>query len=244
MALYLDFDFDKVCVYEEGQFKFQESCLVLRDIFTKKIIGFSEEARQMLSTTPKVLAINFTENRIITSEIDMIEFIKYFIDKHGIKEFTIVDRYSASKNPKLKSFKFINENDFIKKQTNMKYYVDVRMSESIIFNNEKNILKIISKGKIKIQNYLNRYFYLNFGATLNSKKTSDLLNKLNNNEEIKTVVCRKYIDAKDIEVTIKSMKELLAEVSILNKEILSYVDNQKDLFKTHKYIEALDYVND
>jgi hypothetical protein len=95
----------------------------------------------------------------------------------------------------------------------------LRNNETLIYNFDQQKLISIPQGLVKILNYLNRYFYLNFNATLNTKKTLKLVDDLAS-KPVEVVECRSYQDKRDIPIKI-NQNELLTEVRKFNAQVKS-----------------------
>ncbi|SYV96548.1 Uncharacterised protein, partial [Mycoplasma putrefaciens] len=114
------------------------------------------------------LSINCTENRHIGSLENLKIRIQTLIKDNHIKNYKLVNRY----NTNIDSIPSIDEITFLKVLAkNYDYYVEFRNDEIVIFNNLINNIEFINKGRAYLQHKIQSLFYLNFEATLNTKKT-------------------------------------------------------------------------
>ncbi|MBY7704941.1 hypothetical protein JIY74_32790 [Vibrio harveyi] len=114
------------------------------------------------------LSINCTQNRKIGSFEDLKIRVNQLVLDNNITDFKIVNRYNVD----IKDFNTIDEIEFLKILAGSNdYYVELRNDEIVIFDNNKNSIQTIKKGRAFLQHHIQSLFYLNYNATLNTKKT-------------------------------------------------------------------------
>ncbi|WP_339033560.1 hypothetical protein [Spiroplasma endosymbiont of Cantharis rufa] len=242
---YIDFDWNKVIAYDDNFNEiFRESCLILRDLRNYEVLFIGDEAIKNLKKDGNFIAINFTENSKIVSEENFILFISYFKNKYKLIDFPIIiDRYKKSNFFETNNLKFIELSQFYSSRGNEFGFIDLRNSDLNIYNKELNEIFKYNLGKIKILNLLNRYFYLNFNSTLNTKKTKDLLKKICKGEKVTSVSCRNFSTGQDNDILIVNIKDLTKELEKQLSAILKDVFNFQSYSMNLDAKEVLNYVN-
>jgi len=235
---YIDFDWNEVNLYDE---KFalvaKEYNLVLRNLKNEELLYVGNEAKENLSSDINLLAIVPIENSKVNSVVDLEIILNFLIKKYDLKDYLIVDRY----NLEGLGFKnLISEKDYLSLQYQSGTYVDLRNNETIIYNLDTQDLTKINKGKYKILNYLNRYFYLNFDATLNTSKSLKLLEDLQK-EKVEFVTCRSFSTQEDVEIKVDQQK-LLTEILELKAEILEKIKSKNTIHYSENYQRTFNFV--
>ncbi|ATI73434.1 hypothetical protein [Mesoplasma florum] len=234
---YIDIDWNLINIWENKKIIKSEKSIVLRDLTSEEMINYGQSAIDEMSKPINVIAINCIENRKINSIKDFNIRLKKILDDNEIKEYKFVDRYNANE---IIEFNKIDELDFLKEISNdNNYYVELRNDEIVVFDNIKNKINTIKKGMLYIQNAINSIFYLNHNATLNTKKTLELICELNKNNDIKEVICRSYDDGKDKTIKIESIdifknifNEIFSDIKNLthDSEKIKYDEKFKEVF--------------
>jgi len=235
---YIDFDWNEVNLYDE---KFalvaKEYNLVLRNLKNEELLYVGNEAKENLSSDINLLAIVPIENSKVNSADDLEIILNFLIKKYDLKDYLIVDRY----NLEGLGFKnLISEKDYLSLQYQNGTYVDLRNNETIIYNLDTQDLTKINKGKYKILNYLNRYFYLNFDATLNTSKSLKLLEDLQK-EKVEFVTCRSFSTQEDVEIKVDQQK-LLTEILELKAKILKKIKSKNTVHYSENYQRTFNFV--
>ncbi|WP_434337741.1 hypothetical protein [Mycoplasma capricolum] len=237
--IYIDFDWNIVNIWDEDKLIKSEKALILRDLLTKKIIAIGNDTDEEMRKPKNFLSINCTENRKIGSFEDLEIRIKKLLEDNNIKEYKLVNRYSEY----IPNLNTINEIEFLKKITkNYDYYVELRNDEIVVFNNLTNEIKAIKKGRAYLQHYIQSIFYLNYQATLNTKKSWDLIKLINQKQDINTVVCRSFTTGTDVDIQILNKDFLTNVFQQINVEVNSLLDLTKKIKYDQKYMENFNCV--
>jgi intracellular sulfur oxidation DsrE/DsrF family protein len=170
-----------------------------------------------------LLAVVPIENQQVNSIDDFKIVLTYLINKYQLKDYLIVDRYQLSK---IGFEHLISEKDYLQLQYQNGIYLDLRNNETVIYDANKVDLIKLNKGKNKVLTNLNRYFNLNFNATLNTLKSSKLLEELQTTR-VEFVVCRSFLTKEDLKVKV-DYEKMVAEIKTLKREILSMIKKDQD----------------
>nr|VZS01013.1 hypothetical protein MF5582_00908 [Mycoplasma feriruminatoris] len=237
--IYIDFDWNIVNIWDEDKLIKTEKALILRDLLTKDIIAIGNKTDEEMRKPGNFLSINCTENRKIGSFEDLDIRVKKLIKDNDIKDYRLVNRY----NEYIPNLNTISEVEFLKKiSKDYDYYVEFRNNEITIFNNQTNEIKSIKKGRAYLQHYIQSIFYLNYNATLNTKKSWDLIKLINQKQEIKTVVCRSLITGIDEDINILNKDFLTNVFQQINVEVNNLLDLTKKIKYDQKYMENFNCV--
>ncbi|UWD35051.1 hypothetical protein NX779_00105 [Mycoplasma cottewii] len=237
--IYIDFDWNKVNIWNEDKLLKTEKALVLRDLVSKDIIAIGDITDQEMRKPGNFLSINCTENRKIGSFEDLKIRVNQLVLDNNITDFKIVNRYNVD----IKDFNTIDEIEFLKILAGSNdYYVELRNDEIVIFDNNKNSIQTIKKGRAFLQHHIQSLFYLNYNATLNTKKTWDLISQINSKQTINTVVCRSYITGVDVDITITDQQFLTNVFKIINDQVSALIDTNKSVKYDELYLESFNCV--
>lgn len=237
--IYIDFDWNKVNIWNEDKLLNTQKALVLRDLVSKDIIAIGDITDQEMRKPGNFLSINCTQNRKIGSFEDLKIRVNQLVLDNNITDFKIVNRYNVD----IKDFNTIDEIEFLKILAGSNdYYVELRNDEIVIFDNNKNSIQTIKKGRAFLQHHIQSLFYLNYNATLNTKKTWDLISQINSKQTINTVVCRSYITGADVDITITDQQFLTNVFKIINDQVSALINTNKSVKYDELYLESFNCV--
>jgi len=235
---FIDFDWNEINLYDENFVLIaKEQNLVLRNLKNEEVLYIGAEAKKNLTLNINLLAVVPIENSKVNSVSDLEIILDFLIKKYELNDYLIVDRYNLEK---LGFKNLISEKKYFNLQYQNGTYVDLRNNETIIYNVNTQDLVKLNKGKYKILNYLNRYFYLNFDATLNTSKSLKLLEELQK-KKVDFVTCRSFSTREEVEIKVDQEK-LLAEILVFKAEILKEIKNMSIVHYSENYQKVFNFV--
>lgn len=227
MRKIIDLDWNMLYIYEGKVVENKEYAMVLRNLKNYELISIGNDAKTDLAKDENLLAIVPIEDRKVISYENLNLLLNFVIKKYKISNPILVDRYNLDKDKIDVDISYINEIEFMKKQTNKDYYVELRNNETVIFNSMKKNIFIDKTGYYKLLNYIHKYFYLNYNGLLNTKKTMELLDNIKNNI-IEPVFLKQMITGKNIVIEHYDVKELTNEIIVWIKSIKNRLNDNYD----------------